>query len=111
LRAEEAKRLEALEVLASQVPYWDNIQNVESKLDHITAAVKGQEYVQSEPAVRGHLPMLGFTDKKVITVSLSERAVRIVFTVLVAGCEISTSDGSTSRWCTSVGGCQTDCHE
>jgi hypothetical protein len=53
------------------VPYWDSIQNAESKLDHITAAVKGQEYIGlEEPGMRGHIPMYGFTDKKVIKVRI-----------------------------------------
>ena len=52
-----------------QVPYWEHMQTIESKLDHVTAAVKAQAYVASdEPGVRGHLPLNGFTDKKIIKV-------------------------------------------
>ena len=48
-----------------QVPYYDKIQNVESKLDHITASVKSHEYQQPDLATRGHIAMNGFNDKDI----------------------------------------------
>lgn len=51
----------------AQVPYYDAIQDASSRLDHITASAKGHEYVASgDPLYRGHLPLNGFTDGKVI---------------------------------------------
>ena len=52
--------------LAEQVPYFEAIQNVSSKLDHITASVKGHEYFKGEDLTRGHIPLNGFTDRAVI---------------------------------------------
>lgn len=49
-----------------QVPYYDAIQDVESKLDHITAAAKAHEYYAPDEQSRGHLPLNGFTDGRVI---------------------------------------------
>ena len=61
------RRIELLNKLAAQVPYYDAIQDVSSKLDHITASAKGHEYIASgEPLIRGHLPLNGFTDGRVI---------------------------------------------
>ena len=61
IQQEEQRRLELLAKLAEQVPYWENIQAATSKLDHITAAAKGQEYVKGEELTRGYIPMNGFT--------------------------------------------------
>lgn len=58
--------MELLAKLAQQVPYWESIQNIESRLDHVTAAVKGQEYVKGEELTRGHLPLNGFADGNII---------------------------------------------
>jgi hypothetical protein len=49
------------------VPYYDAIQDATSKLDHITASAKGHEYIAcDDPQYRGHLPLNGFTDGRVI---------------------------------------------
>jgi hypothetical protein len=49
------------------VPYWSAIQEVESKLGHITASAKAHEYVSpEEAATRGHMALNGFSDSKVI---------------------------------------------
>jgi hypothetical protein len=61
LQQQEQRRLELLAKLAEQVPYWENIQAATSKLDHITAAARGQEYVKGEDLTRGYIPMNGFT--------------------------------------------------
>jgi hypothetical protein len=58
---QEQKRLQLLEKLAQQVPYWENIQAATSKLEHITAAAKGHEYIKGEELTRGYIPMNGFT--------------------------------------------------
>lgn len=63
---EEAKRLEILANLAMTVPYWDAIENATSQLDHVTAAVKAQEWQQPEEMSRGFLALNGFGDKKII---------------------------------------------
>ena len=66
MRLAEEGRLEMLNRLASQVPYWDNILNAKANLGHITASVKGHEYQPcTEEAVRGHMPSYGFDDGKV----------------------------------------------
>lgn len=49
------------------MPYFEAIQNAESKLDHVTASAKAHEYFKGEDLTRGHIPMNGFTDAKVIT--------------------------------------------
>ena len=66
LAAREERKLQFLMELASQVPYWDDIQNATSKLDHITAAVKAQEYQGQEELVRGYMPTTGYADKQII---------------------------------------------
>lgn len=48
------------------MPYYEKIKNVESKLDHITASARAQEYQGSEEGCRGHLAINGFTDKGII---------------------------------------------
>ncbi len=49
-----------------QVPYFENIQDIESRLDHVTASVKAHQYIETAEGTRGHLPLNGFTDQKVI---------------------------------------------
>ncbi len=49
IQVEEEKRLQKLLKLAEQVPYFDSIQSTTSKLDHITASVKGHEYIAFDP--------------------------------------------------------------
>lgn len=66
LRSEE-RRVELLQKLASQVPYWDKVQNAKANLSHITAAVAAQAYVQVEEGGRGFLPLNGFTDGKIVS--------------------------------------------
>lgn len=67
LKQKEIKRLELLTKIAEQCPYWDEIQNVDSKLDHITIAALNSMYHKGDELTRGHIPMMGFTDKKIIT--------------------------------------------
>jgi hypothetical protein len=62
LRREE-RVTELLLRLATQVPYYDKIQNAESKLDHVTASVRAHEYQGFEEEERGHMSLKGFTDK------------------------------------------------
>lgn len=50
-------------VLVYQVPYYDQIQNAESKLDHVTASAKAHEYQGMPEQIRGHIALNGFTDK------------------------------------------------
>lgn len=66
LKQNEIKKLELLAKIAEQCPYWDNIQNVESKLDYITIAALNSMYQKGEDLTRGHIPMMGFTDKEII---------------------------------------------
>lgn len=42
------------------------MQNVESKLDHVTVAALSSMYHKGEELTRGHIPMMGFTDKAVV---------------------------------------------
>jgi hypothetical protein len=54
--------------LAQQVPYFDSMQRVKANLAHLTASAKGHEYQPAlEEEGRGHLPLNGFTDTKVIS--------------------------------------------
>lgn len=64
LLAEELHRGELLNKLAEQVPYWDTIQTIESKLDHVTVAMEAQKYIPHEEETRGHLALNGFADAK-----------------------------------------------
>lgn len=63
---EDAVRLELLMKLAASVPYWDAIENATSQLDHVTAAVKAQEWQQPEQLTRGFLGLNGFGDRKIV---------------------------------------------
>ena len=63
----EMKRLELLAKIAEECPYWEGLQNVHSKLDHVTVAAQYAMYMKGEDMTRGHLPLLGFADKKVIS--------------------------------------------
>ena len=51
--------------LAQQVPYYQAMQEAHSKLDHVTASVRNQEYIPTHESYRGHIAMNGFDDKKV----------------------------------------------
>jgi hypothetical protein len=62
----ERLKMEFLMELASQVPYYENIQNATSQLDHITQAVKAQQYEGYEEESRGHKKSTGYADKQVI---------------------------------------------
>ena len=63
---EDAQRLEILAHLATTVPYWDAIVNATSQLEHVTAAVKAQEWQQPEELSRGFMSLNGFGDRKII---------------------------------------------
>lgn len=58
--------LSAVLIACTQVPYFDAIQDPQSRLDHITASAKAHEYIAPEEGTRGHLPLNGFTDGRVI---------------------------------------------
>lgn len=52
-----------------QVPYYENIQNIESRLDHVTASAKAQEYIpieEKDRLGRGHLPLNSFHDHNIV---------------------------------------------
>ena len=50
-----------------KAPYWESILQAKANLGHITASVKGHEYhAPLEDGTRGHLPLNGFADGKVI---------------------------------------------
>jgi len=61
----EKQRVEWLNKLAEQVPYWESIQNATSMLDHVTVAVKTQEY-HAPNYTRGYMPMNGFANQEII---------------------------------------------
>jgi hypothetical protein len=67
---QQSRKMELLMSIVKQVPYYDRIQTVESKLDHITASVKAQEYCPIDgdhpSQSRGHMPMHGFADQRII---------------------------------------------
>lgn len=63
---EEDRRTEMLMKLAATVPYYEDIQNAQSQLNHITAAVKAHEYGGAEEQIRGFMKNTGFDDKKII---------------------------------------------
>ena len=50
------------------MPYFDAIQDIDSRLDHVTASVKGHQYITSSvhDLTRGHLPLNGFADQNII---------------------------------------------
>lgn len=54
---EEERRAEILRQLASQVPYFDAIQNISSKLDHITASTRGHAFIPYEECEDGGKPL------------------------------------------------------
>jgi hypothetical protein len=67
IQAREQRRLQYLmELVAQSLPYWVDIQNATAKLDHVTAAVKAQEYQGYEEATRGHYSATGYADGKII---------------------------------------------
>ena len=67
--------------LAQSVPYYDNIQDIESRLDHITFAVKQHEYKAYAPSSASEMigrgvdsnalgvfqPLHGFDDTKIVS--------------------------------------------
>jgi hypothetical protein len=66
---DEQRRLELLNKLAEQAPYWSSIQNIESRFDHATTSSTAQSYIprdENDELTRGHLPLNGFTDHRVI---------------------------------------------
>lgn len=66
LQQKEVMRLELLAKIVEQCPYWEGLQNVHSKLDHITTAAAQAMYQKGEDLTRGHMPLQGFADKNVI---------------------------------------------
>ena len=66
LEMEQARKMDLLLKLAAEVPYWDAIQNAESNLDHITCAVKAQEYLGFQEEARGHKRSTGYADRSII---------------------------------------------
>mmetsp|Transcript_1565 Transcript_1565/g.2187 ORF Transcript_1565/g.2187 Transcript_1565/m.2187 type:complete len:658 (+) Transcript_1565:66-2039(+) len=88
---EEMHRLKVLAMLAEEVPYWEAIQQAESKLDHVTASVRGHEYIPLLPddlsLARGHIGMNGFTDQKTI----SDSRFRLVSALREAGLQQSAA--------------------
>lgn len=81
LRLKECRRMEWLAKLAEQVPYWEAMQNAQSKLDHITASAKAWEYIGVDDPGRGYLPLNGFADNRV----LRDARVRLAMALREAG--------------------------
>ena len=81
LRLKECRRMEWLSKLAEQVPYWEAMQNAQSKLDHITASAKAWEYIGVDDPGRGYLPLNGFADIRV----LRDARVRLAMALREAG--------------------------
>ena len=77
----EEKRRELISKIAEQCPYWDSVQNAVSKLDHLTAASKGHEYIKGPDPGRGFLPVNGFTSRKI----MSDAKFRIAVALREAG--------------------------
>lgn len=86
----EADKMEALLRLAAQVPYYDDIVNASSKLDHETAAYKAQLYVEHAPAARGFALLTGFTDQKII----SDARFRLATALRDGGARLIQSDAA-----------------
>ena len=86
----EADKMEALLRLAAQVPYYDDIVNAASKLDHETAAYKAQLYVEHAPAARGFALLTGFTDQKII----SDARFRLATALRDGGARLIQSDAA-----------------
>ena len=63
----EARKMDMLMRLAAQVPYYDDIQNATSKLDHVTAAAQAHLYLGGAEEFRGHMRATGFADTKIIS--------------------------------------------
>ena len=81
---EEKKKIELLNKLAEQAPYWDIIKDIESRLDHATVSSQAQSFIprlEGDELTRGHIPMNGFTDQKVIR----DTRFRIVEALRMAG--------------------------
>jgi len=62
----EARKMDLLMRLAAQVPYYDDIQNATSKLDHVTAAAQAHIYQGVQEEFRGFMRATGFADTKII---------------------------------------------
>jgi hypothetical protein len=59
--------------LSAQAPYWDAIKDIESRYTHATISSLAQEYTPENfeathdlQKERGHVPLLGFSDVKII---------------------------------------------
>ena len=77
-QADELIRLEKLMKLAQTVPYYDSIQEAESRLDYITTAVRNHEYKPyiadttmgrniDNNALGVFQPLHGFEDNKIVS--------------------------------------------
>eukprot|EP01039_Chlorochromonas_danica_P003981 gene3980-4355_t len=63
---QEEERIELLNRLAQQASYWNAIQDIKSRLDQATISSKAQEYTPMEAPTRGHFPLQGFVDAKIV---------------------------------------------
>jgi hypothetical protein len=67
LLMEEERKIAMLQKLAEQVPYFDTISNIETRYDQATASTVGHQFVENEEeATRGHIPLYGFADQRII---------------------------------------------
>lgn len=83
----ESERLELLNKLAEQVPYFDALQNAVSRLDHVTTSVLGHQYNKPATPTRGFNPMNGFTDERVF----KDAKFRLGLALRAAGVHTSTA--------------------
>ncbi len=68
---QEEKKLELLLRLAEQVPYFQTIQDIAPRYDQATMSTIQGQYLPIPDDInlakqRGHIPLLGFTDHKII---------------------------------------------
>lgn len=84
---QEEKRLELLNKLAQQASYWSAIQDIKSRLDQATTSSKAQEYIVPDAPMRGHFPMQGFGDQKII----KDARFRLVEALRMAGIQHSSA--------------------
>jgi hypothetical protein len=84
---QEERRMELLQKLAQQASYWTAIQDIKSRLDQATTGSKGHEYIAVEAPARGHFPLQGFADQKVI----KDARFRLVEALRMANLQHSTA--------------------
>lgn len=68
---QEEKKMELLIKLAEQVPYFQTIQDIAPRFDQLTFCTQQGQYLPIPDEAnlakqRGHMPLLGFTDQKVV---------------------------------------------